>query len=31
MEIDNTDLMVPVVSGAIRVIYMANQSGGVYE
>jgi hypothetical protein len=30
-EIDNTDVMVPVISAASRVIYLANKQNGVYE
>jgi hypothetical protein len=30
-EIDNTDVMVPVISAASRMIYLANKQNGVYE
>jgi hypothetical protein len=30
-EIDNTDVMVPVVSAASRMIYLASKKDGVYE
>ncbi|RYH53002.1 MAG: hypothetical protein EON54_14080 [Alcaligenaceae bacterium] len=31
MEVDNTDVMVPVISAASRMIYMANKTNGIYE
>jgi hypothetical protein len=30
-EIDNTDVMVPVISAASRMIYLAHKQNGVYE
>jgi hypothetical protein len=30
-EIDNTDVMVPVISAASRMIYLANKQNGIYE